>query len=147
MADRSSDTARPRRLVLRLVAAVAVSAAMLALAAPVTAAPVTSLPSSYCQATPRVIAQYNGEFQSTIHLQNVGPVTWSGWTLTWRFANGETIFVFWNGIPTQTGANVAVVNMSWNGNLHPTPPGNATDLGFEARGTAGPLLDLTCTPH
>ncbi len=51
----------------------------------------------------------------------------NGWTLTWTFANGQTITQLWNGNYTQSGSNISVTNVSYNGSV---APGGNTNFGF-----------------
>ena len=56
-----------------------------------------------------IVSQWDGMFEAVLSIDNVGttPIP-PGWTLTWPFANGQTVFQLWNGTVTQTGANVTV---------------------------------------
>ncbi|TDB84599.1 hypothetical protein E1091_17390, partial [Micromonospora fluostatini] len=70
----------------------------------------------------------------------VGPV--SGWTVTWTFANGQTITQHWGATVTGTGPTVTAANAAWNGAL---AAGATTSFGFLA--TAGATNNppaLTC---
>ena len=60
-------------------------------------------------------------------IYNTGTTTINGWTLTWTFANGQTITQLWNGNYTQSGGNVSVTNLDYNGVI---APGSNTGLGF-----------------
>ena len=50
------------------------------------------------------------------------------WTLTWSFANGQTITQLWDGSETQSGANVTVTNLSYNGSIR--AEGSYNGMGF-----------------
>ena len=52
----------------------------------------------------------------------------SNWTLTWTFANGQTITQCWNGKDTQSGANVTASNLSYNARI--PVGGSYTGMGF-----------------
>jgi hypothetical protein len=56
--------------------------------------------------------------------------------LTWTFANGQTVSSLWNGIETQSGANVTVVNEPYNGSV--AAGGTVSGVGFNGtwNGTA-----------
>jgi hypothetical protein len=56
-----------------------------------------------------------------------GTAATTAWTLTWTYANGQTISQLWNGSHTQSGATVTVRNAAWNGAL---PAGGTTTVGF-----------------
>jgi len=59
--------------------------------------------------------QWPDGFKAAITIDNTGSTPWADWTLTWRFADGQTITNLWNGTATQTGAEVTVKSMSYDG--------------------------------
>ncbi|MGD0832777.1 MAG: cellulose binding domain-containing protein [Terracidiphilus sp.] len=71
--------------------------------------------------------QNSSAFGASITIVN-GPAAITSWTLTWTFANGQTVASFWNGIESQSGANVTVKNESYNGSI--AANGTLTGLGF-----------------
>lgn len=107
---------------------------------PATATP-TQTPTSIPTATPTittgttcsvhytVTSQWPGGFGGSVTINNTGNMTVSGWTLTWTFANGQTITQLWNGSYTQSGGNVSVSNLSYNGTI---APGGNQNFGFNA---------------
>lgn len=56
-----------------------------------------------------------------------GSTAITGWTVTWTFANGQTVAQAWGGISTQTGTSVSVRNAAYNGTL---AAGASTTFGF-----------------
>ncbi|MBO0783490.1 MAG: glycoside hydrolase family 6 protein, partial [Ktedonobacteraceae bacterium] len=73
---------------------------------------------SYCQVTYTVTNQWPGGFGANIVVQNTSSAAWTSWNLTFAFpASGQAVTQGWNGTFTQSGQNVSVVNMSWNGNV------------------------------
>jgi hypothetical protein len=62
----------------------------------------------------------------TIKNNTTNPI--NGWTVAWRFANGQTIDLLWNGVASQSGSRVTVTNPSWNVTI--PPGGTVTDVGF-----------------
>jgi cellulose 1,4-beta-cellobiosidase len=68
-------------------------------------------------------------FQGAITIDNTGAEYLSSWTLTWAFADEQTITDLWNGIETQSGANVKVNSETYNGALY--PGGSISSVGFE----------------
>src|SRR5690349_11295212 len=73
---------------------------------------------SYCQVTYSVTNQWSGGFGASLVVQNTGTSAWSNWTLTWTFpASGQTVIQGWNGTFAQSGQNVTVTNVSYNGNV------------------------------
>jgi cellulase/cellobiase CelA1 len=74
---------------------------------------------------------------------NTGATALTGWTVRWTFTNGQTITQLWNGTYTQSGANVTVTNMSYNGTL---APGQSATVGFLANvgATNNPPSVVSC---
>jgi endoglucanase len=75
-----------------------------------------------------ISSQWQGGFGAAITINNTGTTAISNWTLTWTFANGQTITQLWNGTETQSGANVTVTNLSYNGSI--PAGGSYTGMGF-----------------
>lgn len=81
-----------------------------------------------CHVAYSIVNSWPGGFQVAITIQNTGPTAWSKWNLTWTFANGQTINGLWNGTASQNGANVSVLNSSYNGTI---PAGDSySGIGF-----------------
>jgi hypothetical protein len=81
-----------------------------------------------CHIVYTIETQWPGGFEAAITIDNTGVKPISSWTLTWTFANGQKITDIWDGAETQSGANVTVTNMSYNGSI---PAGSSyTGLGF-----------------
>jgi cellulose 1,4-beta-cellobiosidase len=73
---------------------------------------------SYCQVTYTVNSQWSGGFGAALTIQNTGTSAWSSWTLTWTFpASGQAVSQGWNGTFTQSGLNVSVASLSYNGSV------------------------------
>jgi xyloglucan-specific exo-beta-1,4-glucanase len=75
-----------------------------------------------------ISSQWQGGFGAAISINNTGTTALTNWTLTWAFANGQTITQLWNGTETQSGANVTVTNLSYNGSI--PAGGSYTGMGF-----------------
>jgi endo-1,4-beta-xylanase len=81
------------------------------------------------------ISQYNStQFGATVGIKNGGSSTLSGWSLTWSFANGQTISSSWNGAVSQSGANVTVSEQS--GQTWENIPAGGTYTSFGFNGTS-----------
>jgi lysophospholipase L1-like esterase len=93
-----------------------------------TATPTTTTGTA-CSVHYTVSSQWSGGFGSNVTINNTGTTTVSGWTLTWTFANGQTITQLWNGSDTQSGGKVSVTNLSYNGTI---APGGNQSFGFNA---------------
>jgi len=83
-----------------------------------------------CKVVYTISSQWPSGFGAGISIQNTGTTALSSWTLTWSFANGQTISQLWNGAETQSGANVTVKNLSYNGSI----PAGATLSGIGFNG-------------
>jgi cellulase/cellobiase CelA1 len=75
-----------------------------------------------------ISSQWGGGFGAAITINNTGTTALTSWTLTWTFANGQTVTNLWNGSETQSGANVTVKNLSYNGSI--PAGGSYTGMGF-----------------
>jgi cellulose 1,4-beta-cellobiosidase len=81
-----------------------------------------------CHVDYTLSSEWPGGFGAAITINNTGTTALSSWTLTWTFANGQTISQLWNGIEAQSGANVSVANESYNGNI--PSGGSYSGMGF-----------------
>jgi hypothetical protein len=72
--------------------------------------------------------QNTSAFGASITINNTGTTALTSWTLTWAFANGQTVSQLWNGIETQSGANVTVKNEPYNGSI--AAGGTLSGIGF-----------------
>jgi cellulose 1,4-beta-cellobiosidase len=70
-----------------------------------------------CHVVYTISSQWPGGFGGGLNIENTGSTAISNWTLTWTYANGQTITQLWNGNVTQSGANVTVTNLSYNGSI------------------------------
>ena len=89
-------------------------------------------PGAYAQAGCKIVytisPQNDSAFGAAITIQNTGTTAWSSWSLTWAFANGQTVSSQWNGNEIQSGSNVTVTNESYNGSI--AAGGSLTGVGF-----------------
>ena len=81
-----------------------------------------------CHVVCTIVNQWQGGFGASINIENTGTTNISSWTLTWSFANGQTITQLWNGSVTQSGPNVTVNNLSYNGSI--PAGGSYNGMGF-----------------
>ncbi|MET9250607.1 cellulase family glycosylhydrolase [Nonomuraea sp. NPDC003709] len=91
-----------------------------------TPTPTPTPPSGACSATYQVTGQWGGGFQAEVRV-TAGSSAISGWTVTWAFANGQTVTNAWNATVSSSGSNVTARNMSYNGSLG---AGAGTTFGF-----------------
>ncbi|WP_329101934.1 glycoside hydrolase N-terminal domain-containing protein [Micromonospora sp. NBC_01699] len=104
----------------------------------------TSTPTpSGARAVYTVTNSWSGGFQGEVTV-TAGSAPIRGWTVSWTFPNGQAISQMWSGSYTQSGANVTVANVDYNGSL---PAGGSATLGFvaTANGANNPPTNLTCT--
>lgn len=111
---------------------------------PPTTPPPTTPAAGGCTATYQVTGSWQGGFQAEVVVTNTGTTPTNGWTVSWTFPNGQVISQMWSGTYTQSGANVAVSNVSYNGTLAPDA---STTFGFLGSwtGTNGLPTTVSCT--
>ena len=67
----------------------------------------------------------------------------NGWTVTWTFANGQSISNSWNATVSSSGSTVTARDVGYNGSLG---AGASTEFGFVAsKSGANSVPSLTCT--
>ena len=109
--------------------------------------------SNMCNIVYTISPQSSSAFGGSITIDNTGTTALSNWTLAWAFANGQTISSLWNGVETQSGANVTVTNESYNGSI--PAGGSLSQVGFNgtwngvtnAVPTAFTLNGMTCSSN
>jgi hypothetical protein len=111
-----------------------------------------------CKVVYTISPQNSSDFGATISIQNTGSTTLSNWSLTWSFANGQTISSSWNGAVTQSGANVTVSEQAGQTWENIPAGGSYSGFGFNGKwnGTAnaipasfalnGTVCNTTLTP-
>ena len=111
---------------------------------PVSPSPSSPPPAGGCVANYTVVNDWISGFQVDITVTNLSSQPSQGWEVAWEFPSGQTILALWNGQYTQTGDQVVVTNVAWNGAI---PPGASMSFGFHAAssGTNDPPPSLTCT--
>ncbi|MFC7481146.1 cellulose binding domain-containing protein [Luedemannella flava] len=72
------------------------------------------------------MGSWPGGFQGNVKV-TAGSSAISGWTVTWTFANGQTVTQSWSSTITTSGATVTAKNAAWNGSLG---AGGSTEFGF-----------------
>jgi cellulase/cellobiase CelA1 len=99
-------------------------------------------PSSGCSAAYSVVNSWSGGYQAQMAVTNTGSATLNGWQLGWQFPGSEDITNLWNGIYSQSGAQVTVDNASYDGSL---APGATATVGFTANGSGSPAPSISCS--
>ncbi|MFC3894997.1 cellulose binding domain-containing protein [Lentzea rhizosphaerae] len=67
-----------------------------------------------CVVVYRVTNEWPGAFQAQVTVRNVSGALVNGWTLRWRFTDGQTVAQMWNGTVSQAGGDVTVTNAGYN---------------------------------
>jgi mannan endo-1,4-beta-mannosidase len=93
---------------------------------PPTTSPTTVPPSGGCTAAYSIVGSWQGGFQAEVKV-TAGSSAINGWTVTWTYANGQTVTQAWNATVTSSGAAVTAKNVSYNGKL---AAAGATSFGF-----------------
>ena len=117
------NTFRGRLSVRRLSAYLTVLAALL-----LTFLAPSARAQAACDVVYAITPQSSTAFGATLTIENTGTTAWTSWTLTWTFANGQTISSLWNGVESQSGAVVTVASESYNGAV--AAGGSVTGVGF-----------------
>ena len=94
---------------------------------PPTVTPTPTQGSGACSVHYAVTNQWQGGFGANLTITNTGSTTLNGWTLSFTFPGSQQVTQGWNGVFTQSGANVTVTNASYNGTL---APGASVNPGF-----------------
>lgn len=88
-----------------------------------------------CQVDFTVVNDWGTGMQVTLTLHNNTGSDINGWTLAWSFAGNQSITNLWNGNWSQSGADVTVSDVGWNGTI--ANGGSVTDIGFTADYSGG----------
>jgi hypothetical protein len=119
-------------------------------APPTTAPPTTTPPTSpgsggkSCSAVYSLTGSWPGGFQGQVQVTNTGTSPTTGWKLAWTYPGSQKINDLWSGSYTQTGEQIAVANLSYNGVI---AAGGNTVVGFTGTyaGTDTAPTGITCT--
>jgi mannan endo-1,4-beta-mannosidase len=95
---------------------------------PSSPSPSPSTPAGACTATYAVTGQWPGGFQGDVKV-TAGSAAIKNWTVTWTYANGQTVSNAWGATVTSSGSTVTARNAAWNGSLS---TGASTNFGFLA---------------
>jgi len=83
---------------------------------PTTPPPPPPAENSGCSAAYTLASQWDGGFQADVKV-TAGSTAITGWTLTMRFPNGQTVGQSWNASVASDGATVTARNITYNGSL------------------------------
>ncbi|MFD4639877.1 cellulose binding domain-containing protein [Lentzea sp. NPDC058436] len=93
----------------------------------------TPPPPPSCVVVYRITGQWSGAFQAEVTVRNVSGALVEGWTVRWRFAEGESVTQLWNGTASQSGVNVSVTNADYNALI---VADGSVSFGFNGSATA-----------
>ncbi|MFF5078319.1 cellulase family glycosylhydrolase [Actinoplanes sp. NPDC000266] len=94
---------------------------------PVTTPPPTTPPPSVgCSATYTVTGQWQNGFQGEVKV-TAGTAAVKSWTVTWTYANGQSVTQAWNATVSSSGSAVTARNVGYNGAI---AAGGSTTFGF-----------------
>lgn len=91
-----------------------------------TTAPTTTPPSGACTATYSVVGQWPSGFQGEVKV-TAGSSAINAWTVTWTYANGQTVSQAWSATVTSSGSAITAKNVGYNGKLAASA---STTFGF-----------------
>ncbi|MGN9908815.1 cellulose binding domain-containing protein [Phytohabitans sp. LJ34] len=113
---------------------------------PVTTPPVTTPPpgSGACAATYAIVGQWPGGFQGDVRVTAGGSAI-RGWTVTWTFANGQSVNQAWNATVTASGSQVTARNVSYNGALGAGASATFGFIGSWTGSNGAPALSCTAS--
>lgn len=102
---------------LVLVRVVLASATLVALGATgMLAAQTSTAQTPSCTASYAITSSWNGGFNWVVTV-DAGSAPIAGWTVTWAYADGQTVSNPYNAVVTQSGSNVTATNVSYNGSV------------------------------
>ncbi|WP_285639092.1 cellulose-binding domain-containing protein [Lentzea sp. NBRC 102530] len=87
----------------------------------------TQPPPPPCAVSYRADNQWQGGFQAQITIRNTGRTPINGWSLSWTFADGQTVRDMWNASASQRGSAVTATAADHNRAIQ---PGAEASLGF-----------------
>lgn len=93
----------------------------------------TPVSGSGCKIGYTITNQWSGGFQTGLTITNTGSAAINGWSLAFSFANGQKIMQVWNGNFVQSGSQVTITNVSYDGSI--APGASLTSVGFLASWT------------
>jgi endoglucanase len=103
-------------------------------ATPTAMATSTATSGTACSVHYAITSQWSGGFGGSITIKNTGTTTLNSWSLVFSFANGQTLTQVWNTSYSQSGSQVTLTNLAYNGVL---APGATANPGFNGSWSGG----------
>jgi mannan endo-1,4-beta-mannosidase len=96
-----------------------------------------------CTAAYSVVGQWPGGFQGEVRV-TAGSAAIGGWSVTWTYANGQSVTNAWGATVSSSGSSIAARNAGYNGVVS---SGASTTFGFLGswNGSNGIPSAVTCT--
>jgi hypothetical protein len=85
------------------------------------------IPPPRCTATYTIVSQWAGGFHGEVAVRNVTSAPITSWSVSWQYADGQTLTTWWAAIRVPDETRVSFRNEGWNGLLI---PGQVTRFGF-----------------
>jgi serine/threonine-protein kinase len=79
----------------------------------------SSAAGSSCTVAYHLTGQWDNGFGAAVDVTNTGDAEILGWTLVFRYQDGQRVSQLWNGELNQAGATVSVRNADYNGKIAP----------------------------
>jgi hypothetical protein len=98
--------------------------------------------SAACTVAYSTTSQWTGGFVAGVTISNTGTSPISGWTLAFTFPGDQKITSAWNGVATQSGEGVSIVNESYNATI---AAGASTSVGFQGTWTSSDAVPTSFT--
>lgn len=107
-----------------------------------TSTPSASGTTPACHVDYTTSSQWPGGFTASVTVNNTGPTTINGWTVTWTFPGDQQVTSVWNATIAQSGANVTATAVDYNATIS---PGANQSFGFQGTWTNNdsPPTDFT----
>lgn len=93
---------------------------------PSTPPPSTPPATGGCSASYSIVGQWPAGFQGEVKV-TAGSAPINGWTVSWTYANGQSVSQSWSATVTSSGSSVTAKNAGYNGKL---AAGGSTTFGF-----------------
>jgi hypothetical protein len=94
-----------------------------------------------CAVTYTKTSDANGNFVARIAITNNGTTTINGWSLSWTYANDQSIYASWGSSILQNGTQVTLQNLGWDKIIQPGTQIN--NIGFSGKYHQGVNIDPT----
>jgi cellulase/cellobiase CelA1 len=81
--------------------------------------PSASAPAGGCHVTYANQSEWAGGFTANVSIKNNGTSAINNWILTYHYGGDQKVTSAWGATPSQSGANVTLTNLSYDGSIAP----------------------------